>query len=331
MEAKTNQQETNQKVAVAMQYPQHFKVVLVGARDSGKQTLMDTFCNGPRGKEEYRPTVFKNQQTTVQTIEKGDTIVCELETVDTSGQEGYSSLCSMSYAGADAFICCVNSVQSIEEAQQRWLPSIASYKKPILIVVVDTVETGCAGYCPRKLACHCNRQVHSFQPCMFHGCCREQQNTLISMMVRRKTQNPEKSAFSSLLTLPSHLRTCIMSFMPRCQKASTWYASGHDLPLPHTIPLRKSNVVLSQANDLAKHLNTYKQQSYCFFAHAEYGELSANSNNVDYIFEDVVRSCLQLESKRHLSLKYVVVEEEEEEKTTTTTNEEAKTIDTIYL
>jgi hypothetical protein len=85
---------------------------------------------------------------------------------------------------------------------------------------------------------------------------------------------------------------------------------------------------LSQANDLAKHLNTYKQQSYCFFAHAEYGELSANSNNVDYIFEDVVRSCLQLESKRHLSLKYVVVEEEEEK----TTNEEAKTIvDTIYL
>jgi len=77
-------------------------------------------------------------------------------------------------------------------------------------------------------------------------------------------------------------------------------------------------------------LNTYKQQSYCFFAHAEYGELSANSNNVDYIFEDVVRSCLQLESKRHLSLKYVVVEEEEE-KTTTTTNEESKTIDTIYL
>ena len=70
------------------------------------------------------------------------------------------------------------------------------------------------------------------------------------------------------------------------------------------------------------------KSSNLLFAHAEYGELSANSNNVDYIFEDVVRSCLQLESKRHLSLKYVVVEEEEEK----TTNEEAKTIvDTIYL
>ena len=76
----------------------------------------------------------------------------------------------------------------------------------------------------------------------------------------------------------------------------------------------------AEDHDLAKHLNTYKQQSYCFFAHAEYGELSENSNNVKYIFEDVVRACLQLESKRHLSLEYVAVGDEEEEKR----NEEAK-------
>lgn len=115
------------------------KLVVVGDGAVGKTCLLLVFAQG-EFPQYYLPTVFEHHLTDIIIDSKRVT----LELWDTAGQEEYSRLRPLSYPNADIILLCcsVDLPQSLENAQNVWLPEILQHcpRTVQVMLVVNKID-----------------------------------------------------------------------------------------------------------------------------------------------------------------------------------------------
>ena len=111
------------------------KCVTVGDGAVGKTCMLISYTTG-HFPEEYIPTVFDNY--TANVMVEGKPI--SLGLWDTAGQEDYDRLRPLSYPATDVFLVCfsVDSMTSLENVENKWLPEINKFCPEIAFVLVGT-------------------------------------------------------------------------------------------------------------------------------------------------------------------------------------------------
>eukprot|EP00054_Salpingoeca_dolichothecata_P012290 m.68177 g.68177 ORF g.68177 m.68177 type:complete len:193 (-) comp19872_c0_seq2:22-600(-) len=109
------------------------KLVAVGDGAIGKTCLLVVFANGEFPKK-YIPTVFDNYVAELECDGKR----VDLHLWDTAGQEDYDRLRPLSYPDTDVLLICysVDSHDSMENAEEKWLPEVRHFCPGIPFVLV---------------------------------------------------------------------------------------------------------------------------------------------------------------------------------------------------
>ncbi|KAJ1720941.1 RHO4 protein [Coemansia erecta] len=115
------------------------KIVVVGDGASGKTCLLRTFHDKQfPADDSYIPTVFDVSITDMTYNNRQ----IELALWDTAGQEDYDRLRIMSYPGAHIVLLCfsVDSIESLENAHEKWMPEIKNHaaSAKVLLVALKT-------------------------------------------------------------------------------------------------------------------------------------------------------------------------------------------------
>ncbi|CAL8109094.1 unnamed protein product [Calicophoron daubneyi] len=109
------------------------KIVVVGDGAVGKTCMLITYVEG-RFPAEYVPTVFENYSGSVMV----DGEIVPFELWDTAGQEEYSHLRPLTYAGTDLVILCfsIANEASFKNVEDKWVPELTTHvpRAPILLV-----------------------------------------------------------------------------------------------------------------------------------------------------------------------------------------------------
>lgn len=115
-----------------MSNPIRKKLVIVGDGSCGKTSLLIRFCKDEFN-ENYVPTVFETYVADITFRNK----TVELALWDTAGQEDYDRLRPLSYPDTDIFLLCfaVDSLDSLENVTEKWLPEIRHYCPSVPIVM----------------------------------------------------------------------------------------------------------------------------------------------------------------------------------------------------
>ncbi|OMH85978.1 GTP-binding protein rho1 [Zancudomyces culisetae] len=111
------------------------KVVIVGDGACGKTCLLLVFREGEFPiAYKYVPTVFENWVADM----KVDGRPLELELWDTAGQEDYDRLRYLSYPESNAVLICfsVDSPDSLENVEEKWINEVIHYAPGVAIVLV---------------------------------------------------------------------------------------------------------------------------------------------------------------------------------------------------
>ncbi|CAF1091192.1 unnamed protein product [Didymodactylos carnosus] len=109
------------------------KCVCVGDGTVGKTCMLISYTTNSFPTS-YIPTVFDNYSVTVMISNEPYTLAL----FDTSGQEGFEHIRSISYSNTDVFLVCysVMSPSSFTNAQKVWIPEIrrANPKTPFVLI-----------------------------------------------------------------------------------------------------------------------------------------------------------------------------------------------------
>ncbi|KAK9313511.1 small GTPase superfamily [Lipomyces starkeyi] len=109
------------------------KIVILGDGACGKTSLLNVFTRG-YFPQVYEPTVFENY---VHDIFVDGTAV-QLSLWDTAGQEEFDRLRSLSYNDTHTIMLCfsIDSRDSLENVQSRWVGEIADHCEGVKLVLV---------------------------------------------------------------------------------------------------------------------------------------------------------------------------------------------------
>ncbi|KAJ8101358.1 small GTPase superfamily [Lipomyces tetrasporus] len=109
------------------------KIVILGDGACGKTSLLNVFTRG-YFPQVYEPTVFENY---VHDIFVDGTAV-QLSLWDTAGQEEFDRLRSLSYNDTHTIMLCfsIDSRDSLENVQTRWVGEIADHCEGVKLVLV---------------------------------------------------------------------------------------------------------------------------------------------------------------------------------------------------
>ncbi|VDD95105.1 unnamed protein product [Enterobius vermicularis] len=115
-----------------MSNPVRKKLVIVGDGACGKTSLLIRFCRDEFN-ENYVPTVFETYVADITFRNK----TIEFSLWDTAGQEDYDRLRPLSYPDTDIFLLCfaIDSLDSLENITEKWLPEIRHYCPSVPIVM----------------------------------------------------------------------------------------------------------------------------------------------------------------------------------------------------
>lgn len=117
----------------ASKKPIERKIVILGDGACGKTSLLNVFTRGYFPKV-YEPTVFENYIHDIFVDNKHIT----LSLWDTAGQEEFDRLRSLSYSDTDTIMLCfsVDSHDSLENVQHKWVGEIADHCEDVKLVLV---------------------------------------------------------------------------------------------------------------------------------------------------------------------------------------------------
>ncbi|PRT54051.1 GTP-binding protein RHO3 [Wickerhamiella sorbophila] len=109
------------------------KIVILGDGACGKTSLLNMFTRG-YFPQVYEPTVFENYVHDIFI----DGQPMELSLWDTAGQEEFDRLRSLSYSDTHCIMLCfsVDSRDSLENAQTRWVSEIIDHCEGVKLVLV---------------------------------------------------------------------------------------------------------------------------------------------------------------------------------------------------
>lgn len=109
------------------------KIVILGDGACGKTSLLDRFTRG-YFRQVYEPTVFENYVHDIYVDGKP----MQLSLWDTAGQEEFDRLRSLSYSDTHCIMLCfsIDSKDSLENAQTKWVAEIVDNCKDIQLVLV---------------------------------------------------------------------------------------------------------------------------------------------------------------------------------------------------
>ncbi|KAK9721264.1 Rho GTPase [Basidiobolus ranarum] len=109
------------------------KLLILGDGACGKTSVLNVFTRG-YFPETYEPTVFENYVHEISL--DGKTL--ELSLWDTAGQEDFDRLRSLSYSNTHTILLCfcVESRDSLENIEAKWLDEILEYAPGVKIVLV---------------------------------------------------------------------------------------------------------------------------------------------------------------------------------------------------
>lgn len=115
------------------QKPIKRKIVILGDGACGKTSLLNMFTRG-YFPQVYEPTVFENYVHDIFI----DGQPMELSLWDTAGQEEFDRLRSLSYSDTHCIMLCfaVDSRDSLENAQTRWVSEIIDHCEGVKLVLV---------------------------------------------------------------------------------------------------------------------------------------------------------------------------------------------------
>ncbi|EEB07279.1 rho family GTPase Rho3 [Schizosaccharomyces japonicus yFS275] len=113
--------------------PIYRKIVILGDGAAGKTSLLNVFTKG-YFPQVYEPTIFENYIHDI--FVDGNSI--ELSLWDTAGQEEYDQLRSLSYSDTHVIMICfaVDSRDSLENVQSKWVPEVANNCEGVKLVLV---------------------------------------------------------------------------------------------------------------------------------------------------------------------------------------------------
>ena len=125
----------NVAMATANNFPKYIKCVVVGDSDTGKKELCLTFSAG-NFPTEYVPNVFHDYQVDISV----DGSPVTLGIFDTSGDENYDRVRSLSYPQTDVFVLLVNVVSpsTHDSAEFTWVPEIRHHCPGVPVLLVGT-------------------------------------------------------------------------------------------------------------------------------------------------------------------------------------------------
>ena len=128
------------------------KIVLVGDSACGKSALAVKLTEN-MFLDLYEPTHFEDFQTEIRTA-KGS---CKLTILDTSGDQEYSNVRSLTYKDCDAVVVCFDLTEqsTLESVESFWLPELKAHcpNTPLYIVgckrdaMCEGNECSCDGDC----------------------------------------------------------------------------------------------------------------------------------------------------------------------------------------
>ncbi|CAK9435426.1 uncharacterized protein LODBEIA_P01530 [Lodderomyces beijingensis] len=111
----------------------HRKIVILGDGACGKTSLLNVFTRG-YFPQVYEPTVFENYVHDI--FIDGQSV--QLSLWDTAGQEEFDRLRSLSYSDTHCIMLCfsVDSPDSLENVQSKWVGEIADHCEGVKLVLV---------------------------------------------------------------------------------------------------------------------------------------------------------------------------------------------------
>ena len=109
------------------------KIVILGDGACGKTSLLNVFTRG-YFPQVYEPTVFENYVHDI--FIDGQSV--QLSLWDTAGQEEFDRLRSLSYSDTHCIMLCfsVDSPDSLENVQSKWVGEIADHCEGVKLVLV---------------------------------------------------------------------------------------------------------------------------------------------------------------------------------------------------
>lgn len=109
------------------------KIVILGDGACGKTSLLNVFTRG-YFPQVYEPTVFENYVHDI--FIDGQSV--QLSLWDTAGQEEFDRLRSLSYSDTHCIMLCfsVDSSDSLENVQSKWVGEIADHCEGVKLVLV---------------------------------------------------------------------------------------------------------------------------------------------------------------------------------------------------
>lgn len=109
------------------------KIVILGDGACGKTSLLNVFTRG-YFPQVYEPTVFENYVHDIFV----DGQAMQLSLWDTAGQEEFDRLRSLSYSDTHTIMLCfsVDSPDSLENAQTKWMAEIVDHCEGVKLVLV---------------------------------------------------------------------------------------------------------------------------------------------------------------------------------------------------
>ncbi|KAI5964793.1 RHO3 [Candida pseudojiufengensis] len=109
------------------------KIVILGDGACGKTSLLNVFTRG-YFPQVYEPTVFENYVHDI--FIDGQSV--QLSLWDTAGQEEFDRLRSLSYSDTHCIMLCfsVDSIDSLENVQHKWVGEIADHCEGVKLVLV---------------------------------------------------------------------------------------------------------------------------------------------------------------------------------------------------
>ena len=115
--------------------PTDIKIVCVGDGDSGKTSMILSYCTNSFIDSDI-PTVWDHFRQDVKV--DGETV--SLQLWDVSGVDTYKKLRPMAYPETDVFIVCFNLArrESLENVKHEWVPEIRHHKPTTPIILVGT-------------------------------------------------------------------------------------------------------------------------------------------------------------------------------------------------
>lgn len=112
------------------------KVILVGPSSVGKTCLARAFFE-KKFDENTTPTVAPGYL--MQTIQRSDGVLVDLQVWDTAGQERYDAVSQLFFRDADiAFVCCEAGNRESMESVDEWVQKVRAQAETCVIVFVLT-------------------------------------------------------------------------------------------------------------------------------------------------------------------------------------------------